>query len=83
MASTLGDLLINATGRPERARMQYESTKTHRSWTTRWVCSETLKDRGDKVPSLPHQIFDECWKSRMVPNDWCKAVITALYKETR
>ncbi|GBP56664.1 hypothetical protein EVAR_12343_1 [Eumeta japonica] len=32
------------------------------------------------VVSLLYRLFNKCWKSRRVPNDWCKAVIVPLYK---
>ncbi|GBP79919.1 hypothetical protein EVAR_75291_1 [Eumeta japonica] len=33
------------------------------------------------VASLLFQLFNKCWKSHRVPNDWCKAVTVPLYKE--
>ncbi|GBP45661.1 hypothetical protein EVAR_35928_1 [Eumeta japonica] len=34
-----------------------------------------LRDSGGIVASLLYQLFNKCWKSHRVSNDWCKAVI--------
>ncbi|GBP63058.1 hypothetical protein EVAR_87430_1 [Eumeta japonica] len=45
------------------------------------VSSEMLRGNGDIVASLLYQLFNKCWKSNRVPNNWCKVVIVLLYKE--
>ncbi|GBP79312.1 General transcription factor II-I repeat domain-containing protein 2A [Eumeta japonica] len=44
------------------------------------VSSEMLRGGGGMMASLLYQLFNKCWKSHKVPNDWCKAVIVPLYK---
>ncbi|GBP66754.1 hypothetical protein EVAR_28621_1 [Eumeta japonica] len=43
--------------------------------------SEMLRGSGGIVASLLYRLFNKCWKSHRVPNDWCKAVIVLLCKE--
>ncbi|GBP82567.1 Transposon TX1 uncharacterized 149 kDa protein [Eumeta japonica] len=45
------------------------------------VSSEMMRGERDIVASLLYQLFNKCWKSHRVPNDWCKAVVVSLNKD--